>query len=60
MWRLVRQWWCRRHGHPYPPIVVPIVGERPWMPETDEAFCTNCSAHLYTVHTDNTGTETRS
>lgn len=59
MFRLIRQWWCGRKGHPFQTITVPIVGDRPGMPETDEVFCTNCGAHLYTDHTDNAGTERR-
>lgn len=59
MIRLLRQWWCGRKGHPYPTITVPIVGDKPWMPDTDEVFCTNCSAHLYLDYTDSAGTERR-
>jgi hypothetical protein len=59
MMRRLRQWWCGRQGHPYPTITVPIVGQRPDEPETDEVFCTRCSAHLHTKYTDGAGTETR-
>lgn len=57
--RRLRQWWCGRRGHPYPPIIIPISGQRPDEPETDEAFCTHCSTHLYTDYTDSAGTERR-
>lgn len=59
MIHLLRQWWCGRKGHPHPTIEIPIVGEYPWQPETDEVFCTHCGAHLYRRFTDNAGSECR-
>lgn len=57
--RRLKQWWCGYKGHPYPTITVPIVGQRPDEPETDETFCRNCGARLYTEYTDCAGTERR-
>lgn len=59
MIRQIKQWWCGKHRHPYPTITIPIVGQYPDGPDTDEVFCTHCSAHLYTEYTDNAGTERR-
>jgi hypothetical protein len=57
--RRIRQWRCGRRGHPYPPIEIPICGQRPDEPETDQVFCSHCGAHLSTRYTDGAGTEIR-
>jgi len=59
MIRWFKQLWCSRQGHPYPTIVIPIVGRFPHQPEVDTVFCSNCSAELGAAWTDNAGTEYR-
>jgi hypothetical protein len=57
MIRWFKQLWCAHHSHPYPTITVPIGGPRPPDQKTDQTYCRNCRALLYTEFTDNAGTE---
>jgi hypothetical protein len=57
MIRWFKQLWCAHRSHPYPTITVPNVGPRPQDRETDQTFCRNCGALLYTEFTDNFGME---
>ncbi len=51
----LKQWKCNIDGHPSATRKEPrqiMCGE----PNADAVYCTGCGMHLYTEHTDNSGT----